>query len=86
MSRLSEWKVAQKIQSSGKRGMVIGMCVAVLIIAVVIIAVVKINWLKSLFNGGCCCDDDYDDDDFFIDLDEMDENGCAYTSENDLEK
>jgi len=86
MTKLKEWKMAQKIQASGKRGMIIGMCVSILIIVAVIIAIVKIDWLKKTFGrGGCCCDD-YDDDDFYIDADDMDENGCAYTSESDLEK
>ncbi|MCL2358096.1 MAG: hypothetical protein FWC70_13250 [Defluviitaleaceae bacterium] len=83
MAKLKEWKMAQKIRSSGNRGMIIGMCVAVLIIVAVIIAVIKIDWLKRTFGrDGCCCDD-YDDD-FYIDAD--DESGCAYTSESDLEK
>ena len=84
MTKLKEWKMAQQIQSSGKRGMIIGMCVAILIIVAVVIAIIKIDWLKKTFGRDCCCDD-YDDD-FYIDTDEMDENGCAYTSERDLEK
>lgn len=84
MAKLRDWKMAQKIQASGKRGMIIGMCVAVLIIVVVVIAIIKIDWLKSFFKrDDCCCDFD---DDFYLDADEMDENGCAYTSEKDLEK
>jgi hypothetical protein len=80
MSKLSEWKMAQKLNASGKRGMIIGMCVAIIIIVAVIIAIVKIKWVKK--NLG------YDmgefDEDYYLDEDDIDENGCCYTDEKDF--
>jgi hypothetical protein len=81
MNKLSEWKLAQKLNESGRRGMIIGMCVAILIIVAVIIAIVKIKWVKRTFNG-------YDmgdlDEDYYLDEDDIDENGCCYTNEKDF--
>lgn len=78
MTKLKEWKLAQKIEASGRRGIIIGMCVAVLIIAAVIIAIVKIQWIKRNF---CACDINDFDDDYYLD---DDEDGCMYTSETDF--
>jgi len=69
MSKISDWKLAEKLQASGRRGMIIGMCVAVLIIVAVILTIVKINWLKKTF-GGCRCEHDLDDE-YYIDEDDI---------------
>ncbi|MCL2577738.1 MAG: hypothetical protein FWE27_06785 [Defluviitaleaceae bacterium] len=79
---MNNWRLAQKMQASSRRGMIVGMCVAILIIVAVIIAVIKINWLKKCF--GCSCGLDEFDDDYYLDADDIDENGCAYTSEKDF--
>jgi hypothetical protein len=80
MKKLSDWKLAQKLNASGKRGLVIGMCVAILIIVAVIIAIVKIKWINK--NMGYDMDDF--DDDYYMDEDDIDENGCMYTDEKDF--
>jgi hypothetical protein len=82
MTRLSEWNMAQRIQASGRRGIIIGICIALLVIAAVVITVIKINWLKKTF-GNCCDCGDFDDD-FYIDEDDIDEDGCCYTSEKNF--
>jgi len=82
MTNLTEWKIAQQLQASGRRGIIIGMCVAILIIAAVVITILKINWLKK--NFGCCCDCDYEDDDFYIDEDDLHEDSF-YASEKDFD-
>jgi hypothetical protein len=85
MTNFNEWKLAQKLQASGTRGMIIGICIAVLIIAAIVIAVVKICMLKR--NYCCDCEMDEFDEDYYLDPDEIediDENGCAYTSEKDF--
>jgi len=69
------------LDARSKRGIIIGICIAVLIIAAIVLAIVKINWIKKTFGLGCCCDDF--DDDYFLD-DDLDENGCVYTSEKDF--
>lgn len=82
MNNLSNWTLAQKIQSSGRRGMVVGMCIAILLIVAVVITVIKIRWIKKILS--CCCNHDEFDDDYYLDTDDLDENGCAYTSEKDF--
>jgi len=78
MSKLSEWKLAQKIQASGRRGVVVGLIIAGLIILAVILTIVKIRLLKKHFGCFHCDMDDMDDT---IDCDE---DGCCYTSEKDF--
>ena len=88
MTSLNEWKMAQSLRESGRRGIIIGVCVTLLIvIAIATVIALKICWLKK--HGFCCCDcdcDEYDDygGDYYVDSDELDENGCAYTSEKDF--
>ncbi|MCL2216869.1 MAG: hypothetical protein FWB91_07585 [Defluviitaleaceae bacterium] len=81
MNKLSEWKLAQKIQDSKHKGVIIGLAIAFLIIAIVVITIVKIRLLKK---GFACLQCDIDDMDDFIDEDDCDENGCCYTSEKDF--
>ena len=78
MTNVSEWKLAQMAQESGRRGMIIGICIGVLVLLAIILAVVKIVWLKKQFCDCGCCDDC--DEDFYIDEDD----DCAYTSDKDF--
>ena len=81
MQKISTWKLAQKLQASNKRGMIVGVAIGILVCLVVIGAVVKYCWLKKKF---CCesydfdCDFDEDDDC------DCDENGCSFTSDRDF--
>jgi len=67
MRKLSEWKLAQKIRASGRRGIIIGLIIAALVIVGVVLVVIKFRWVKKQF--GCLhCDvdtlgDDFSDDD-----------------------
>ena len=81
MSKLNEWKLAQTIQASGRRGMIIGILVAVLFIVAVVIAVLKVRCLKKSFGCLHCDLDELGDD--FVDVD-CDDDGCYYTSEKDF--
>ena len=73
MRKISEWKLAEKLQASNRRGVIIGICIAVLIIVAVVVVVAKINWLKKTF--GCCDCDDFDE--YHLDDDDLDESGYA---------
>ena len=79
MSKLSEWKLAQRMQEANRRDLLIVLGIVVAIIAITILVIVKVKALK----GGLGCEDcDFDD---FDDIDgDVDENGCAYTSEKDF--
>ncbi|MCL2199587.1 MAG: hypothetical protein FWB80_11750 [Defluviitaleaceae bacterium] len=84
MSKLTEWNIAQKIQASGRRGMIVGIVIGVLVIIAIALVVVKICMLKRNYCCECDMEDDFDED-FYIDGDdEIDENGCVYTSEKDF--
>jgi flagellar basal body-associated protein FliL len=80
MTKLSGWNLMQSLQASKRRGIIIGIIITILVIvALVAIIATKIYLFKKL---GCfCCDCD---DDYYFDSDDLDENGCAYTSEKDF--
>ncbi|MCL1842664.1 MAG: hypothetical protein FWF79_02515 [Defluviitaleaceae bacterium] len=80
--KISEWKLAQKIQASGRRGVIIGLLIALAIIAAVVITIIKVNWIKK--NFGCGCDMGEFDEDYYLDADDLDEHGCAYAGEKDF--
>jgi len=82
MSKLQEWKLAQKIDASEKRGLIIGLSIAALIILIVIGAIIKIYLLKKYFGCMHCDMDDIGDD--LVEEDDIDENGCCYTSDKDF--
>ena len=82
MSRINEWKLAQKIQASGRRGMITGLLIAAFVILVVVGAIIKVRWLKKHFGCFHCEADDFVDD--FIDADDLDDDGCCYTSDKDF--
>ena len=86
MSKITEWNIAQKIQASGRRGLIIGIIVGVLFIVAVILAIVKIRLIKKYMCCDCGCGMDDFDEDFYLDDDsDVDENGCVYTSEKDFQ-
>ncbi|MCL2223487.1 MAG: hypothetical protein FWB96_00805 [Defluviitaleaceae bacterium] len=80
---MDNWRLAQNLEASGRRGVIVGVCIAVLIIfAVIALVVVKLCLLKKLCGCDCCLDEF--EDDYYLDSDDPDENGCAYTSEKDF--
>ena len=80
-------KLVEKFQAYEKRGIVIGLLIALAVVAIATIATVKYLWLKRQFDGLCYdLDDLYDDEDDFCDEDCCEEEGCCVTSEKDLEK
>jgi len=81
MSKLTESKLAQKLQASEYRGVIIGLGIAALVILIVIGTIVKVRLLKKSFECLHCDMDELGED--FVDED-CDENGCAYTSEKDF--
>ncbi|MCL2605280.1 MAG: hypothetical protein FWD90_12440 [Defluviitaleaceae bacterium] len=86
--KFDDLKLVDKIRNHEKRGIVIGLLIALVIIALTTIAIVKYLWLKKQFDNLCYdLDDLYDDEDF---CDEEccvgDEEGCCVTGEKDLEK
>jgi len=83
MCKISEWKLAKKLQASNKRGLIIGLSIGILVCLIVAGAIIKICWLKKKFE---CLHYNLDDLDGELDDDdcECDENGCSYTSERDF--
>jgi len=79
MSRLKEWKIAKKVAASGKRGIVVGILIAVFVLALVAVAIIKFSWIKKTF----FCNSLDDLDDYYLD-DDMDDDGLAYTSDKDF--
>jgi len=84
MNSLSEWKVAQKIQASGKKGIIIGLLIAGLIILAVVGTIVKIYLIKKHFGCLNCDMDDFDDCCCGKDDCDCDEDGCCYTEDKDF--
>ena len=72
MCKVSEWKLAQKLQEDNKCAAIITAIVIVLaIIGLVAVIVIKIEWLKRQF--GCMeCEMDMLDEDFMDDFDDDD--------------
>lgn len=82
MCKVSEWKLAQKLQASNKRGLIVGVTIGVVVCLVVIGVLLKCCWLKKKFD---CLHYDLDDlDDEFECDEDCDENGCSYTSDKDF--
>jgi len=69
MSKISDWKLAKKLQASNRCGIITGIVIAVIVIAIVVVAILKLRWIKKHF--GCMeCEVDMFEDDFDIDFDE----------------
>ena len=84
MRKISEWKLAQKLQASNKRGLIIGLTIGAVICLIVAAVIVKVHWLKKKFD---CLHCDLDDMDYELkdaDACDCDENGCSYTSDKDF--
>jgi len=81
MNKLSDWSLAQKLQDSKCRGIVIGVTIALAIVVVVAAIIIKIHWMKK--HLGCCHDRDIFEDDF-MDDDCCGEDGCCIASEKDF--
>ena len=83
MCKISEWKLAKKLQASNKRGLIVGLTIGLLLCLVAVGVIIKICRLKK--NYECL---HYDFDDMDGDLEDescaCDENGCSYTSEKDF--
>jgi len=77
MNKISNWKLAQKLQASNKKGLITGLLIALLVIAIVIAVIVKMQWLKQQFG----CDECDLEDDFDLDFDE---DGGVFTGESDF--
>jgi len=77
MNQISNWKLAQKLQASNKKGLITGLLIALLVIAIVIAVIIKMQWLKKQFG----CDECDLEDDFDLDFDEDD---GVFTSESDF--
>ena len=76
MSKLSEWKLAQKIHASGRKGIIIGLAVAALICLLVAICVIKCKWLRRHFGWFGGSD--------LLDVNDGSGDDCCYTSEKDF--
>ena len=74
MSKLSDWKVAERIRASGRRGVIIGLSIAALVCLIVAVIIIKARWLRRHFG---CCGADYS-------VSEGEEEGCCYTSDKDF--
>ena len=72
MTKISEWKLAQKIQASGKKGMIIGLSIAALVCLIIAIVIIKSKFLKKLVGCGKG------------DFAEAGEEDCCYTSDKDF--
>jgi hypothetical protein len=76
----------EKFKNYERRGIVIGLLIALGIIALATIAIVKYLWLKKQFDNLCYdLDDLYDDEDFCEEGCCADDDGCV-AAEKDLEK
>ena len=85
MCKISNWKLAQKLQTSNKKNLVLCVTVVAIVILFIVGLLMKMCWLKcwlkrkdylhyDLDDLGCDCDDidcDCDDD-------------CSFTSEKDF--
>lgn len=70
-TRLTDLHLLEKFRNYEKRGIVIGIIIALAVVAVVAIAIIKYLWLKKQFDGLC-----YDLDDLYDDADFDDEECC----------
>jgi len=81
---MKDWKYMEKLRMSKNRGVIVGLAIAGVLCLLAAIIFFKYKWIKekleSMHYGfdDCCCDDCCDEDD------DCDENGCAYTNDNDF--
>jgi nitrogen fixation-related uncharacterized protein len=88
--KFEDLNLLEKFRNYEKRGIIIGLLIALAIVAVTTIAIVKYLWLKKQFDGLCYdLDDLYDDEDFCEEectCEKEADEGCCVTSEKDLEE
>lgn len=81
MNKLTEWKLAQKLQASNRRGIIAGLAIAGIICLVVAITIIKIRWMKKHLSG-CGCRVDILEEDFLDD--DYDGTGCRVANDTDF--
>ena len=84
MRKISECKLARKLQASNNRGLLIGLAIGITICLVAAGILIKLCWLKRKFECLHYDLDDLDDLDGEYDDCDCDETGCSYTSEKDF--
>jgi len=84
--RFKDFHPIDKFRAYEKRGIVIGIVIALVVVTLVTIGIVKYLWLKKQFDGlAYDLDDLYDDEDFDEDEDCCDD-GCCSAKDQELEK
>ena len=82
-----EWKLLEKFRSYEKRGIVIGILIALVVVIIVTVCIIKYFWLKKQFDSlNYDLDDFYDEDDDDEDDEKCCEDGCCTANEKDFEK
>ena len=82
---LPEWKLASNLQLSKTQGVIFGILIVLSVIGLIALGVWKVCLIKKYFGGLQCDVDVIDDTDLVIELGEdLDENGCRYTSDKDF--
>jgi hypothetical protein len=86
--QLPGWKVDLLLDTK-KRGIILGVSIALLVVLVTAIAALKIYWLKKYYASLKCDVEVLDAEEFNFEatdvVNERDENGCTYTNESDLQ-
>ena len=62
MNKITEWALAEKLQASNKKGIILGICIAFGVILIVSAVILKVYLIKKHF--GCCREIDFFEDDF----------------------
>ena len=75
--------MVEKVRAYEKRGIVIGMLIALGVITLVTTAILKYLWLKKQFDGLAYDLDDLYDDEDFEDDDDCCEEGCCKEKEQE---
>jgi hypothetical protein len=84
-TRLTDLHLMEKFQSYEKRGIIIGVCIALAVVGIIAIGIIKYLWLKKQFDGLCYdLDDLYDESDF--DDDECCEDGYCVLNEEEQQE
>ncbi|MCL2361701.1 MAG: hypothetical protein FWC73_07810 [Defluviitaleaceae bacterium] len=84
MRKICDFKLAEKLQASNKKGLIIGLSIGVLI-ALIAACIYKCCCMKKKFDCLHYDLDDFDDlDDMDDEICDCDENGCNYTSDKDF--
>ena len=78
MSKLDNWRLKQKLQATGKKGVILGLVIAALVILIIAVILIKARCFKKKMDH---LHYDFDElsDDFDDDCDE-----CALANEKDF--